>query len=122
MTEHSMVITGFCALLLAGALFRLARPPMSRDTGMMEGYFYVQSASYAGTGSRTGFGDGVSAGSGTVTGVRSGTGASTSRFGTPISAMPHDREHVEQSAPGAVTPWTNEAMGHAISTQLTRRT
>jgi hypothetical protein len=122
MTEHSMVITGFCALLLAGALFRLARPPMNRDTGMMEGYFYVQSASYAGTGSRAGLGEGVSDGSGTVTGVRSGTGASTSRFGTPISAMTLDRDDGLQSVPGAATPWTNEAMGYTISTQLTRRT
>ena len=128
MAEHSMIITGFCALLVAGALFRLARPPVQADSGMMEGYFYIQSASYAGVGTRTGSsrdgseGAGTggvgSEGAGTWSGVRSGTGASTSLFGSPISAMSFDSEKVDGRGPGAATLWTNEAMGHVITERL----
>ena len=122
MTDHSMIVTGVCALFFAGVMFRLARPRAAAESGMMEGYFYVESASYAGTGvgtvSGTVAGRGVTGGVGTDDGVRSGTGAITSRFGSPISAMTRDSEGCASPGLGTPTLWTNEAMGRAILTRF----
>ena len=116
MTDNIMLVTGFCALLVAGLMFRLARPAASLNGGMMEGYFYIESASYAGTGS--GAGRGVSDGAGTAVGTWPGTGTITSRLGSPMSAIESDRDDDANRVPGAPTLWTNEAIGFAILSKL----
>jgi hypothetical protein len=118
MTDNIMLVTGFCALLVAGLMFRLARPATSLDGGMMEGYFYIESANYAGTGSGVVAGRGVSEGAGTAVGTRPGTGTSTSRLGSPTSAISRDHDDETNRAIGAPTLWTNEAIGFAILSKL----
>jgi hypothetical protein len=130
MSDNIMLITGLCALLFAGVMFRLARPPSNVDTGMMEGYFYVQSASYTGAGSRSGARRGVPPGV-RVDGAgglchdadveRTGTGSSTALLGGPVLAYGRDSAGGARQPSVAATAWTNEAMGQVIISKLNDR-